>query len=95
MNMLESMSVMIDYPYIAFIITTILLLIGFWRNHLFVKIAALAWFCYGIWEYFIFFQRANNNEFNIRIDLLFIYPILILFTVFAIAHAVYQAYKKN
>ena len=45
-----------------------------------LKIAAIAWVSYAIWEWFCTVKQAN-----IRIDLFLIYPILIIVSVFGLS----------
>ena len=43
------------------------------------------WFLYGVYEYLMRFRVLCSGECNIRIDLLLIYPILLILSVIAVA----------
>jgi hypothetical protein len=44
-------------------------------------IAASAWLCYTIYEYAMYRRWLCSGECNIRVDLLVIYPVLIVMTI--------------
>ncbi|MCK4914233.1 MAG: hypothetical protein KAI59_06630 [Planctomycetes bacterium] len=46
-------------------------------------IPAIAWILFGIWEWF-----CTVKEYNIRVDLLLIYPILIAISVFGLSMSI-------
>lgn len=51
------------------------------------RTAALAWLVYGVYEYGMLTRRLCTGECNIRIDLLLIYPALILLSIAALVSA--------
>ena len=46
--------------------------------------ASTAWILYGVYEYLMRFRVLCSGECNIRIDLLLIYPILLVLSIIAI-----------
>lgn len=54
------------------------------KGYQMLLIAALAWFFYIPYEYLMKFQILCSGECNIRVDLLLIYPILLLVSLIAV-----------
>ena len=53
-------------------------------------LSALLWLVYSLYESGMYLRILCSGECNIRIDLLIIYPLLILITLVALGHAVYR-----
>ncbi|MBL8177883.1 MAG: hypothetical protein JNK48_24615 [Bryobacterales bacterium] len=47
-------------------------------------VASFSWFGYGLWEYGMKTRILCSGECNIRVDLLFIYPLLIVISGWAL-----------
>lgn len=85
---MDYIGIMIAYPWLA-----IGLAIGlFWlwasRKQRIVLVSAVMWILYGIYEYLISARILCSGECNIRIDLVLIYPILIVSTAVAVVSSV-------
>ncbi len=52
--------------------------LGLERGHSSLLVVAVAWACYAVWEWLIL---VRTPEANIRVDLLVIWPILIIITI--------------
>ncbi|WMY74603.1 hypothetical protein RHD99_01045 [Buttiauxella selenatireducens] len=76
------MDLLIRFPWIAFVAA--LLFFVLWRLHpkRSSMVAALAWLIYGIYEFTIFF-RLTCDDTCIRVDLLVLYPLLLLISLWA------------
>jgi hypothetical protein len=73
-----SLAVFIEYPIMAAAIGVLLVWLGR-RNHRRVAVAAgLAWLLYGLYEFGMRQRWLCTGECNIRIDLLVIYPLLLV-----------------
>jgi hypothetical protein len=54
------------------------------RPSLLVRSVAVAWLIYGVYEYLMLARVLCSGECNIRVDLLIIYPVLLILSVAAI-----------
>lgn len=79
------MSLFIEHPLLA-VVLGMLFLLGFWASRRpTVMLAALAWLAYASYELAMHFRWLCTGECNIRIDLLLIYPILLVLSGVAAA----------
>ncbi len=81
MNLL---GIFIGYPYLAFVVALIFAVVFFQKRVSTVRTTAVLWFLYALWETSIKMRLTCWGECNIRIDLLLIYPILLIFTIVSI-----------
>jgi hypothetical protein len=88
MDLWKTMSVMIDQPWIALIPASLLAALYFFRRRRFVLVVAAVWALYAIDEYGNKLRILCSGECNIRVDLLLIYPLLLLLTLSALIIAV-------
>jgi hypothetical protein len=81
------MDVFVRAPWLAFVVGAILF--GAVRSAgLTMAIAAAGiWFFYGVYESLMRFRVLCSGECNIRVDLLLIYPILLILSVIAVGAA--------
>lgn len=75
---------LIAMPWAAFIVAAVML--ALWRHSgaWIVLATAVLWGLYGVYEGLIQFGVICSGECNIRVDLLLIYPLLLLTSVIAI-----------
>jgi hypothetical protein len=85
--MLEFMAVFIAYPWLALVIAAVFALLHTRRHKRLLAIAGGAWLLYGLYEYLIYYGIACSGDCNIRIDLLLIYPVLIILSLGGIISA--------
>lgn len=80
------MDLLMRFPWIAFIAALLFFIL--WRTKPLRSslIAALAWLSYGIYE-FSFFLRLSCSTNCIRVDLLAIYPLLLIISLWAFISA--------
>lgn len=79
--------VFIPAPYLAILPGVILWWLFRRCRRLLVIVTALTWFCYAGYETMMWLRIWCSGECNIRIDLLLIYPLLIMLTVFSVYSA--------
>jgi hypothetical protein len=77
------MAIFIEYPWLALAVAAALFGLWRWRPVGMVGTAAIVWIAYGVYEYLMYARVLCSGECNIRVDLLIIYPLLIMTTVFA------------
>lgn len=80
----EKMSVFISYPFFALVPVAILLILAWISHKKIVFLIGMVWLAYVIYEYGMKLRILCSGECNIRIDLLIIYPILLLLFVLAL-----------
>lgn len=76
----DAMTIFIAYPYLAAIIGVLFFALGRWtRRRLVIGVGSL-WLLYGVYETGIrhHWPWLCSGECNIRVDLLLIYPVLLL-----------------
>ncbi|MGE0161245.1 MAG: hypothetical protein AB7T31_17755 [Gemmatimonadales bacterium] len=62
-------------------------LLWLWRRRRAAGVAAVAWGAYGVYELLMQARVLCTGECNIRVDLLLIYPLLLVLSLVAIAKA--------
>jgi len=87
MMVLQWLAMLIIAPWAAFIVAA--LFVWLWRSigGWVVGITAVLWALYGLYESLIYLQFICSGECNIRVDLLLIYPLLLLMSVVSLALA--------
>lgn len=85
---------MIQYPFIALIIASVFAGLGFAVKNNLMKVTALIWALYGIYEYAMYFSVECIGA-CIRIDLLLIYTVLILLSIIAVVSVIYRKIKPS
>lgn len=79
-----AMAVFVDYPLLAAVIGGLLVGVGGWRRRKTIIAAGIFWLFYAAYETGMQQRWLCSGECNIRIDLLLIYPALLVATVLAI-----------
>lgn len=82
--LLRSMGMLVDAPWLAAIPGLALIGLGRWRRSRLAVIAGGAWVLYGGYEAGMKLRWLCSGECNIRIDLLAIYPVLLLLLAVAL-----------
>jgi len=78
------MSTLMEHPWIAAVIASLLGLLWRWRSRRIAGIAATAWAAYLVYEYLMYARVLCSGECNIRVDLLLIHPLLGLLAAAAV-----------
>ncbi|HEX2249969.1 MAG TPA: hypothetical protein VHH32_06440 [Gemmatimonadales bacterium] len=74
----RSMAIFIQYPFLAAGIGVVLLALGRRAGRGVAVGAGIAWLVYGLYEFGMKQRWLCSGECNIRIDLLLIYPLLVI-----------------
>jgi hypothetical protein len=89
------LGVLIGYPWLA-LLPAVIFVIVYWRSKLrLMVITSAAWFLYTIYEYGMYFRILCSGECNIRIDLLLIYPFLVILSITAIIKGILAINRKQ
>jgi len=78
------MALLIEYPFLALPPAFLFAVLYYHRRRRAVLAAALAWLAYFPYEQAMKMRILCTGECNIRVDLLLIYPILVLVSVMAL-----------
>jgi hypothetical protein len=77
------MAILIEYPFLAAVIGILLVGLGRLRRHRTAVVVGVVWLLYSVYELGMQRRWLCSGECNIRIDLLVIYPALLLGLVVA------------
>ncbi len=80
-SLLRTMGILVGAPWLAAIPALALIGLGRWRRSRLAVIAGGAWVLYGGYEAGMKLRWFCSGDCNIRIDLLAIYPVLVLLTL--------------
>ena len=78
------MDIFIRAPWLAFIVGLIFFTFSRSAKPRWVIGISVAWFVYGVYEYLMHYRVLCSGECNIRIDLLLLYPILLILSIVAL-----------
>jgi hypothetical protein len=78
------MAIFIEYPWLAALIGVPLLALGRWRGRPVAVAAGLVWLLYAVYETGMMQRWWCSGECNIRIDLLLVYPMLLVVTLIGV-----------
>src|SRR3954466_5663581 len=84
----RAMGVFIEHPLLAAVIGILLVALGRVLHRGLATAAGVTWLMYSLWEFAIKQLWSCSGEFDIRADLIFIYPLLILGSVVALVSLV-------
>ena len=75
---------MIAYPWLAFATAGIFAALWLWRRARPAAVAAALWLAYGAYETLMHLRVLCSGECNIRVDLLLLYPVLLVASLVAL-----------
>ncbi len=84
------MDIFIRAPWLAFAVSAIFFALSWSTWSKLLITASTAWILYGVYEYLMRFRVLCSGECNIRVDLLLIYPILLILSIIAVVTLVKQ-----
>ena len=87
------MAVLIEYPYLAAVIGSILIGLGWWKRRRIVTGVGILWLLYSAYETGMRLRWLCSGECNIRVDLLLIYPALLAGSLAAVVSLVRAGWK--
>jgi hypothetical protein len=89
------LGILIAYPWLAFV-PALIFAVLYWRSKLRVTaIASLTWLLYTIYEYGMYLRILCSGECNIRIDLLLIYPFLLILSITAFIKGILAINRRH
>lgn len=94
-DVLREMAVLIEHPFLALIPATTFGLLSYKFEHRLVRIALWSWLAYTVYEFAMKFRILCSDECNIRIDLLLLYPALILVSMVALFSIIFRILRKG
>jgi hypothetical protein len=74
----ELLAIFIVYPWLALVLAGCLAVLWWWSRSKMAAVAAVFWAGYAGYEYLMLTRVLCSGECNIRVDLLLIYPLLLL-----------------
>ena len=80
-QILTILAFLIIFPLGATIIGAVFIFVYIWTKVKFALVTGVLWIVYSIYEYLMYARILCSGECNIRVDLLLIYPVLILVSV--------------
>jgi hypothetical protein len=78
------LGIMIAYPWMAFAAAAVFAALWLWRRASAAAIAAGLWLAYGVYETLMHMRVLCSGECNIRVDLLLVYPVLLVASLVAL-----------
>jgi hypothetical protein len=75
------MAIFITYPWLAAVIGAIMIGLGRWRRRKTAVVVGGLWLLYALYETGMRLRWLCSGECNIRVDLLLLYPVLLVATV--------------
>ncbi len=83
-KLLSTMAIFIEYPWLAAVIGVALLVLGRRRGRGVAVATGIAWLLYAVYETGMKQRWLCSGECNIRVDLLLVYPLLLVLTLVAV-----------
>ena len=84
------MDIFIRAPWLAFAVGVTFLAVSRSIHSKTIVWTTVAWFLYGVYEYLMRFRVLCSGECNIRVDLLLIYPLLLILSIVTVVTIVKQ-----
>jgi hypothetical protein len=76
--------IFIAYPWAAIVVSAVFAVLFVYRRRVFSGIASGFWAAYGVYEFLMQMRVLCSGECNIRVDLLLIYPALLVISILAV-----------
>jgi hypothetical protein len=89
------MAIFIEYPWLAAVIGVALVAAGLRRHRRAALAAGLTWVLYSVYEMGMKQRWLCTGECNIRVDLLLIYPMLVVLTLVAVVNLLRTARESR
>jgi hypothetical protein len=84
----DMLGIFIAFPWLALLPALAFIAIGYWSHRTAAWVAAVAWLLYSAYETAMKRRSLCSGECNIRVDLLLLYPILLVLSIAAVVSAV-------
>jgi len=89
------MGLLIEYPWLAFLLSGAFASMGIWRRTVSAWVASVMLAFYGVYEYLMYNRVLCSGECNIRVDLLAIYPVLLLTMIIGVLQSVRRKPRRG
>jgi hypothetical protein len=88
---MNALGIFVEYPWLALIVAGAFALLWYFRRRRSAAFSALLWAGYASYEYLMYARILCSGECNIRVDLLVIYPLLLLVSLWAAVSSLRQS----
>ena len=89
------MGVLVTHPWIGLIIAAAFIAIWLWCGRLTAVFTAILWLAYSVYEHLKLMRVLCTGDCNIRVDLLLIYPVLLIASAAALIHSLIKAARHR
>ena len=86
---MEQLGILTVHPWLALVVAGLLTVLWRWCRSRIALIASVAWAGYAGYEYLMLMRVLCTGECNIRVDLLLVYPLLLLALLAAVVHSIW------
>jgi hypothetical protein len=86
---MELIGILVAYPWLALAVAGLLVILWRWSHSKVALVVAVFWAGYAGYEYLMLKRVLCTGECNIRVDLLLIYPLLLIGILAAVIHSVW------
>lgn len=93
--MLRSIAILIEYPFLALVPAALFAALFVKSKNRFVLVAPVLWLAYVPYEYGMKLRILCTGECDIRIDLLVLYPVLILVSLIALVVFTITIFRRS
>jgi hypothetical protein len=83
-------TILIRHPWSALLVAGGCVALWWWSRSKVAFAAAIAWAGYAGYEYLMFARILCTGDCNIRVDILFVYPLLLLVSILAVAAGLWK-----
>jgi hypothetical protein len=90
---MQLLAIFIAYPWAALLVGAVFLIACAQRKRVSAFLAGLLWSGYSGYEYLMLTRVLCSGDCNIRIDLLLIYPLLVIISVVAIVQMLRKSHQ--
>jgi hypothetical protein len=87
---MNSLGIIVAHPWLALVAAFALGGIWYWSRSRVALVASIAWVVYAAYEYLMLKRVLCSGDCNIRVDLLLIYPLLLLLFLFSVVHGLWR-----
>jgi hypothetical protein len=85
---MKTLGILVAYPWLAWVVAGCFAFLWWWSDSRVAAAAAVVWTGYGSYEYLMLTRVLCTGECNIRVDLLLIYPLLLLVSLIAVLSSI-------
>ncbi len=87
---MKLLGIFVTHPWLALVVALVQVAIWRWSQSRVALLASVAWVGYAAYEYLMLARVLCKGDCNIRVDLLLIYPLLLLLFLFSVVHGMWR-----